>query len=748
MHATIVSTYPPRACGLATFARDLRRALAHADTESDVVSIVHEPAGDARRAEVALEVRQPEREDYAAAARFLDGADTDVVSVQHEFGIFGGSEGRHVLDLIAGTRRPVVTTLHTVLPDPPDHYRSALLDVARASDRLVVMTDTARVLLDEVYGVAPECVAVIPHGAPALDPAPDAETTRRLGLEGRTVLLTFGLLGPSKGIEFALAALGAAVEAQPDLLYVVLGATHPEIVRREGEAYRETLQAEVAARGLEDHVRFVDEYVEDGALWDWLRSADVYVSPYPGMDQICSGTLANALAAGLPVVSTPYLHAREVLADGAGALVPYGDVEAFGHALARFASDPDARATAGARARAFGATTTWPLTGEAYAALFAEVARERRAVDGPRTVHPGALPASIGYLARITDDVGPIQHATYGFPDRAHGYSADDAARALVVAYAAAQRPDVSSPERRALLALARTCLSFVHHAQTPRGSFHNFLTYGRQFVDDGTGEDTTGRALWGLGATIAWAPDEPARRLAREVLDRAAGLPLGHPRAQAYAALGLDLALERAPDDGALRDRLRALADGLVTHFEQSVGPRWRWFCDRMTYANAIVPEALLRAGDRLDDDGYCDVGQEALEFVLSHTVRDGQFDAIGNQGWLTRDGDRAEFDQQPIDAGYAAWFWSRAHRRTGSVRLREAARLAVEWFFGRNRLGLPLFDETTGACFDGLTPSGVNQNQGAESVVASLLALLAADDLGMVSDTPEPTRPEQATA
>ena len=748
MRTTILSTYPPRACGLATFAQDLRGGLLRAGLEVDVVASVREPGGEGRRAEVVAELRQDAREDYARVAR---GLEADVVSVQHEHGIFGGPEGRWVEDFIGAAPAPVVTTLHTVLPDPPEHYRAALLGVARASTRLVVMTETARALLRDVYGVSPSRVDVIPHGTPAFG-EPEPGLRRRLGLEGRTVLLTFGLLGPSKGIEVALEALPRVVEAQPDALYVVLGQTHPEIVKHSGEAYRERLIAAVEARGLGEHVRFVDRYVEGRELQAWLQAADVYVSPYPGMDQICSGTLANALAAGLPVVSTPYLHAAEVLAGDAGTLVPVDDVGAFGDALARYASDVEARRTASEAARALGAPTEWGQTGEAYRRTFEAAIDEARgpgpasvpAPDGAFRVHPGALPASLDSLSALTDDVGPIQHSAHGIPDRRHGYSADDAARALVAVYAAARRLDRPPAD---LFRIARTCLSFVHHAQRPDGTFHNFMGYSRSFLDDGGSEDTTGRALWGLGATRAWAPDEKSRALAREVMDRSLDVRFTHARAMAYAITGLDLALERDPGHAWTVEALRRHADALVGAFEAASAPGWPWVCGEMTYSNALVPHALLRAGARLEDPGLRAVGRRVAEFVLRHSLTADGFDAIGNRGWLVRDGERAAFDQQPIEAGYAAWFWA----RSGDDRFRRASRLAVEWFYGRNRIGAPLFDEATGACYDGFSEAGVNRNQGAESVLASLLAHLAAVDLGLVGPAPERAstpraRPERA--
>ena len=731
MHATILSTYPPRACGLATFARDLRDGLATAGVTADVVASVREPGAPGRRPEVSREMRQDERGDYARAAQGLDPA-ADVVSVQHEYGIFGGTQGAYVTDFLDAAERPVVTTLHTVLPDPPDSYRRVLLDVVARSARLVVMTETAKTLLRDVYGVGPAKVTVIAHGTPVLpEPAPDLR--RRLDLEGRTVLLTFGLLGPSKGIEFALEALETVARDHPDVLYVVLGATHPEIVKTQGEAYRESLQAAVAARGLSDHVRFVDRYVDGPELGEWLQASDVYVSPYPDMDQICSGTLAYALAAGLPVVSTPYLHAVDVLSDGAGRLVAFGDVPGFTEALDELAGSAEARAEAAARALEIGAPTSWPRTGQAYRRVFQEVADQASRPARPLAVHPGALPAALDALGRLTDQVGLVQHTVYGVPDRRHGYSADDSARALVAVFGAMRR--LARPPS-SLLGLVDTYLAFLRHAQRPDGSFHNFMGFDRQFLDEGGGDDTTGRAIWGLGAAAAWAPDAQTRSLALEMTERALAVPLRHPCARAYALTGLDLALEAAPDHGSIWEALASLADGLVDQYDRTRTDRWRWFSDSMTYANALLPHALLRAAERLPDRAarLRAVAGEAGAFALDQTVVAGRFDAIGNDGWLHRDGERAAFDQQPVEAGYAAWFWADAGRLTGDARYTDAARLAVEWFYGRNRTGEAVFDAGTGACFDGLSPTGVNRNQGAESAVASVLAHLAAVDLGLV--------------
>ncbi|MFN3597343.1 MAG: glycosyltransferase [Rubricoccaceae bacterium] len=758
MHVSFLSTYPPRACGLATFTRDLREGLlaARPDVSADVVSVVKDYAGPARQPEVPYELRQHVRADYLAAAEHLAASSADVLCVQHEFGIFGGPEGTYVLDLMDAARQPVVTTLHTVLPRPPEHYRRALEAVVARSARLVVMTETAARLLRDVYGADPARVRVVPHGAPARDPAPAPGLKARLGLEDHTVALTFGLLGPSKGIEFALDALPRAIEACPNLLYVVLGATHPEIVRREGERYREALHARVEAAGLGAHVRFVNQYVDTDALWDYLTASDVYVSPYPGMDQICSGTLAYALAAGKPVVSTPYLHAREVLAGGAGTLVPFGDTEAFGRALARFASDPAARAEAAARARAFGETTAWPRVGAAYAEIFAELLAEPPAAE-PLPLHPAALPAAMDYLARLTDDTGLFQHAACGIPDRAHGYCADDAARALVVALAFARRTDDAEAD-----ALARRYLAFLKHAQRDDGTFANFLGFERRFLTpadrpDAESQDTTGRALWGLGTAAALAPDEPMRILARHLFERALDVPLTDPHALAYATLGLDAFLTRFPGTARARQRLAETADALLAAYDRTAATGWPWFHDALTYAVALLPHALLVAHRHLGAETLPsgqpaerlrEVGLAALDFALHHTLGQGFFDPIGNRGWFPRGGQPARYDQQPIEAGYMADACATACALTGEARYAEAARHAVAWFYGRNRLGQALFDPATGACYDGFSPHGLNLNQGAESVVACLLGHLALERLDDLAHGSEAARePAAAT-
>jgi len=729
VHVSFLSTYPPRACGLATFTQDLRAGVhSQPGYTSDVVAVVRRRGP--QQPEVAYQLLQHDRDDYTRCAEWLNATGTDAVCLQHEFGIFGGSEGAHVLDLLDGLRRPVATTFHTVLPAPPEHYLRAARAVIERSDRLIATTATARSLLSDVYGADPARITIIPHGSPDLDPTPDPDLKRRLGADGRTLLLTFGLLGPGKGIEHAIASLPTAVEARPDVLYVVLGATHPDVVEREGEAYRERLQAEVRRAGLENHVRFVNRYTDLETVWSYLKAADVFVSPYPGLDQICSGTLAYALGAGKPVVATPYLHARDVLVDGRGLLASADDPAAFGEALATVCADAGLRESMAARALEYGRETVWPRVGEAYSRVFADAAASagpaRFVVGSDLGLHPAELPAAVGYLADLTDDTGIVQHAAYGVPDRNHGYSTDDAARALVVVVRADR--DVPAP---VAARLTRTYLAFLFHAQRDDHSFYNFLDFERRFLDIGAGEDTLTRALWGLGVATARSSHGPWRVLARQLFERSMHLPLVHPRAMGYALLGLDAYLSAYPGADAARDRMAALANDLVARLRAHERDGWTWPADDMTYANAIIPHGVLRAGVTLGDESLKSAGLEMLEFLAGSSFRAGRFDAVGNEGWWHRDGAPAAFDQQPIEAGYMADACAFAWFATRDPRWAHRARVAAEWFYGGNRLGACLFDVETGACFDGLTTHGVNQNQGAESTIACALALLAVNEL-----------------
>lgn len=725
----LIGSYLPRACGIATFTNDLWKSVIDAGGEADIIAVTNAPATYDYPAEVAFEIRQNRLADYRLAAEYINFSGADVVCLQHEFGIFGGREGRYILELLKHLRKPVVTTLHTVLPEPEPGYRESLIGVAALSDQIVVLNSKAIPILTDVYGIDPGKISLIHHGVPDV-PFIDPEFYKdAFGVEGRMVLLTFGLLSRNKGIEQVLDALPAIISEHPDIVYIILGPTHPEVKRYEGEEYRLALQRQVRELGLEEHVIFHDRFVSLDELCQFIGACDIYVTPYRAKDQIVSGTLAYAVGMGKAVVSTPYLYAEELLDAGRGRLVGFDDVEGLTATLLDLIAGRAQRHQMRKRAYALGREMTWPVIGGVYLDLFERVVvGERRrqptqlASSRPRTL---VIPdARLEHLIALTDYTGIMQHASWGMPDRRHGYSTDDQARALIVTLMHYQQYRDES-----VLPLASRYLSFLQHAQLPDGTFHNFMDYGRRFIDVRGSEDTFGRSVWGLGAAVALAPTEGMRALAREQFELAFNaIDLTHPRAMAYTICGLHAFLQRYDGATQVRRTLIDLADRLAMLYEQSHTPDWRWFEDTLTYANAKLPEALLLAWHVTGDERYRTIGLEALDFLFEATWRDGMFDFIGNQGWWRRGEARAVHGQQPIEAGYTAATCSLAWEITGEQRYLDLEQASIEWLLGRNRHGARLYDLATGGCCDGLDAGGPNQNQGAESIICCLLGLLTA--------------------
>ena len=739
MRVCLVSTYPPRRCGIATFAYDLRSGLLHGArrTAVDVAAIGPAEAPETAPPEVVLEIARDDRRAYVEAAAAIDGSAYDVVCVQHEFGIFGGDDGAHVVALLEGLATPSVTALHTVLATPTSGQRETLQAVARASDALIVHSRAAQGLLAAVYGIDATDVTIIPHGVPDVPfEAPD-RAKAALGFGGRQVLLTFGLLSANKGIEVVLRALPDVVADHPDVLYVVLGQTHPEVVRHQGESYRAELVRTVADLGLDQHVEFHDRFVPPDLLTEYLAACDVYLTPYRSREQIVSGTLAYAVGMGRAVLSTPYRYAVELLDDGRGRLVAFDDVGEMARGIAGYLDDDLGRERTRRRAYAYGRTMTWPEVGARHLELFGAIAADgaaaaTRSAHEPEHLEDMAV-VNTAHLLRLADDTGVLQHATWQTPARRHGYATDDVARALVLAVR--HRAWSGTPE---LDGVTRTCMAFMADAQRDDGGFRNLMGYDRVWRDELGSEDTIGQALWGLGTAAASAEDVAVRRHAEVMLRRALApaAALTHPRAVAYAITGLCVALGTHRGDPELQAVVTTLGDRLVEGFDAASDDRWRWISHELTYANAKLPHALLLAGTATETARYVEVGFETLDFLAQVTVTDGMFDPVGNEGWYRRGSPRARFGQQPIEAAYtieAAVCAAAMSRGERAERYRALARSAAAWFFGRNRLGATLYDPASGVCADGLDAGGASRNSGAESTITTLLGLITAEEAGL---------------
>jgi glycosyltransferase involved in cell wall biosynthesis len=724
----LIGNNPPRLCGIATFTSHLRKALADGfpGTTFDVYAMDDRDTGYDYPAQVVCSIKQGDLSDYVAAAHRINESGVDVVCVQHEYGIFGGPAGALLLKLLDRVTAPVVVTLHTVLEYPNSDQRAVIEALVRRSSKLVVMAEKGREILMRVHGVASERIAVIAHGVP--DRAlPDPEPMKQqFDCGGRRVLLTFGLLSPNKGIETMIRAMPAIVAAHPGTLYIVLGATHPNLVAQQGEAYRDGLIALASELGIRDNVRFVDGYVEQERLLDFLSAADIYVTPYLNEAQITSGTLSYAIALGKPVVSTPYWHAVELLADGVGELVPFGDSASFAERIIGMLSDPARMAAMRDRAYAIGRSMTWQRCAEAYMALFKDSMRSRPTRIFERETRMLKMQGpKLDAVERLTDSCGMIQHSIFTVPDRNHGYCVDDNARALMlmnrIEGAHAARADE----------LATVYASFVQFAWNgERGRFRNFMSYDRQWLEAEGSEDSFGRSLWCIGDSAARARRYDLRRWALHLFDQVAphARELISLRSWAFAILGADALLEAHPNHGVAQALIVDLSRRLTATLRRGHQPGWRWFEPTLGYDNARLPEAVIRAGHRLDDPSMIADGLDAFDWLDKiQTSEEGRFRAVGTDSFGRSYRPPLPFDQQPLEAWATVDAAIYTAQITGDPRWRDVAVRAHHWYLGSNDLSLPIASADDGGCFDGLMSDRVNLNQGAESVLAYQFACCA---------------------
>lgn len=727
-----VGTYPPQQCGIGTFTRDLSDAVISANegTRATVLAMTDADSTYEHPERVRFEIRQGVRVDYVRAADFVNYSDTRIVSIQHEHGIFGGKDGAYILDFLAELRKPSIATLHTVLDRPTASQRVVVQKISERCERLVVMSHLAVDLLEKSYDIPPESTHVIPHGIPDMRADERDVNKANFGVTGQRVLLTFGLISPAKGIEVVIRALPKLVAEFPDLIYLVVGATHPAIKRRVGEQYRQSLKREVESLGLHNHVVFRDQFIDNDELCRYLQAADIYITPYLQEAQITSGTLAYAMGSGAAPVSTPYWYAKEVLAEGRGHLFGFGDVEGLSDTLRRLLGNPVETAQSQRSAYAFARQMIWPKVGEDYVELIQSVLREAVVPEAP-ALFPRSLPElRLDHLIRMTDDTGLLQHAAHSVPDRRFGYCVDDNSRGLLVALLA-QRVTGLGETRR----LITTYLSYLHHSQCEDGQFRNFMDFRRNLDREPGSEDCVGRALWALGLAVELAPDEGHRSLAKTMFDRSMTLPLTFgPRGSALGILGLDSYLRSEPDSKLASQTLESLAAELIRRFEEEADETWRWFEPDLAYKNALIPMALFTFSKRTGDKTALRVACDSLAFLEDICFAGEHLQLVGNAGWHVRGGECAITDEQPIDAAAFVLAFRAAYDATGDRRYRARMRESFEWFLGANRLGLSLYDFSTAGCHDGLELNGVNENQGAESLVSFLIALLAM--LGLASD------------
>lgn len=731
-----LGNFPPRLCGIATFTQDLCEAVAGElpGTECYVGAVNDRSEGYEYSPRVRFELQEKDLSSYRHAADFLNFNNADILCVQHEFGIYGGPAGGHLLALLNEVRMPVVTTLHTILQEPNAAQRLVVDEIARRSDRLVVMAKKGAEILCETYGLPAAKIDIIPHGIHDVAFADSSCFKTQFGVEGRQVLLTFGLLGPGKGIEHVIEALPEIVRHHPNVVYLVLGATHPHLVKREGERYRLSLERLAEDRGVKENVIFYNRFVSLEDLKEFIGATDIYLTPYLQEAQITSGSLAYVFGAGKAVVSTPYWHAKELLADGRGVLVPFSDPKSIAEGVCGLLDDPERMNQMAKAAYALGREMIWPATAKRYIESFQHARADRKAM--PRAAFAGwtldsrpyALPPlRLDHVFRMSDNTGIFQHAIFNAPNFHEGYCTDDNARAFLLSCLLEEVG--GQPPSKNLSQYATTYIAFLAAAlDYNSGRFRNFMSHGRQWLEEAGSEDSHARALWATGTGASQSPNDGHRRLAAQLFER--GLPavefFTSPRAWSFALLGINEYLNGFKYRRWISTMRETLTERLVTLWHDCSTEKWPWFEPYVTYDNARICQALIIDGIWRPKGEALEIGLKSLRWLISiQKGKNGCFRPIGSNGFYQRDGERADFDQQPVEAQATVSACHEAFRITRDPAWPLEAKRAFEWFLGRNDLGLALYDFSTGGCNDGLHEERVSENQGAESTLAFHLAL-----------------------
>ncbi len=739
-----IGNYLPRQCGIATFTTDLTNSFStqFPAIQSMVLAMNDIPGGYPYPEKVRYELREKNVFDYERAANFLNQQAVDAISLQHEFGIFGGKWGKNILTLLRNVNAPVVTTLHTVLEKPDPEQYEVMCEVARLSNRIIVMSEHSRNDLQNIYGVPEHKIDFIPHGihdVPFVDPGFYKD---KIGAEGRFVLMTFGLLSRNKGLEYVIEALPEVVQRYPNLTYLILGATHPHVVAFEGESYRASLQERVRQLGLEDHVMFYDQFVDLEDLKEFIGAANVYITPYLDPEQVVSGTLAYTVGAGKAVISTPYRYARELLADGRGILVPFRDSKAIAEQVLYLLDDEAERNAIRKRAYLFGRNMIWPEVAMRYRESFDRARHQHFAehylMSANNLQQEETEPApllKLDHIERLTDGTGMYQHAVFSVPNYNEGYTTDDNARALIVSVQLEEMSNIgmNDAERQSVARvqeLGNRYMAFLWHAfNQEEKRFRNFMDYDRRWLEDVGSEDSHGRALWALGAVLARSRREGLQGMAGRLFEDAlpAVTEFTSPRAWAFSLLGIQHYLRRYPGDRAVLTVQDTLVQRLIQLYRATRTDNWRWFEDAVTYCNPALPQALLRYAQASNDPEALAIGLESLAWLVEiQQSEKGWIMPIGNQGFYPRGGQISYFDQQPVEVYSLLSACLDAYRATRDLKWYEYANQAFDWYFGRNALGVPVYDKVTGGCRDGLHIDRLNENQGAESTLSFLQSLL----------------------
>ncbi|KQS32413.1 glycosyltransferase family 4 protein [Pedobacter sp. Leaf194] len=732
MKIAYISTYPPRECGLATFNQNLVNALglnpSYDANKSFIVAMNESDNLDehAYPKEVKFIIRQQNQQDYIDAADFINKSDVDTCIIEHEFGIYGGNSGVFLLSLINNLQKPFITILHTVLKDPSFMQQTIIKEISLKSSKIVVMSKKAVLFLTSIYQIPQKSIELIEHGVPDLEPIPGNEVAKSDLFKQRKVLFTFGLISRNKGLETVIKALPSIVERHPDVLYVILGNTHPGVVKHNGEEYRDSLKSLAKELGVENNIAFVNKFVSEEELHQYLTACYVYITPYLNEAQITSGTLSYAVGAGAAVVSTPYWHAQELLADNRGKLFDFKDDIQLAQIVNTLLDDENKHRELKNNAYQYGLKLRWPAIGNVYLKVLRNALTDGKKPG--RTIPPiidvDNMPAlNLNHVALLTDDTGIIQHAKFGIPNLKEGYCIDDNARALILSLLA-----YDQDKNQKALKLMPVYLSFIQYMQREDGNFRNFLSFNRSYLDEVGSEDSFGRTIWSLGYLICTGPNNSYREFGKELFSNSVPhfKDLKYLRAIANTIIGISYYLCAHPGDELLVKEINRLAKTLTESYKQHKDGEWTWFEDILTYDNAILPLALLSHYEATNNKESFNIAMESIAFLNSFSFENGYLNPVGNDGWMKKHGKNPVYDQQALETMAMVLMYSKAFEVTKDDKYLSLMQLSYEWFLGKNSLHIPLYDFETHGCADGLQFNSVNRNQGAESTLAYFISHL----------------------
>jgi len=738
MKIAYIGTYPPRECGIGTFTRNLynsmvmNRAFRQAGNKTTIASIEglvialndHEQTYNYPE-EVKLTIRQEHQRDYLSAVKFINLSGADLCILEHEFGIFGGQNGVYILPLLHRLEIPLIVTLHTIIKTPSYNEKAILVEICKMASKIVVMSHKAIEFLTTIYNVDKRKVEYIEHGVPDIQ-FNKSQSKKEFHLENKKVLLTFGFISRNKGIETVIKALPKVIEKHPEVLYMILGKTHPNVLRYSGEEYRIYLQHLVKSLNLSQHVFFLNEFINQKELFKYLSASDIYVTPYMNEAQVTSGTLSYAIGTGSAVVSTPYWHATELLTDGRGRLFNFDDSNELSTIIIELLDNPDVLKILRKKAFDYGKTIKWDKTGEKYITVAKKILTDKPEVFVKKEtiLDPLILPPfSLVHIRRLTDDTGIIQHAKFGIPNLKEGYCLDDNARALLmVLMAYRQKKDLLALE------LAPIYLSYIHYMQKKDGTFRNLLSFNRNFLDEVGSEDSFGRTIWALGYLIGNAPNDAYYQTGRLIFFDASQNfeKIQSIRGIANTMVGISYYLQSNPSDDSMAEMLRNLTYKLIQHYKENSSPYWKWFEQLLAYDNGMLPLALLHSALIFKDDEITGTALDTMNFLTETTLKNGYFSGIGNKKWYKKDSERSMFAQQPVDTLAMILMYHQAFHLTKDKEYLNKLFACFMWFLGENDLRMSLFDFETKGCCDGFESYGVNRNQGAESSLAYLISHL----------------------